>query len=49
LFSTPLNALTFDDSTVTSGDTYYYVVTAVDNDGVESLYSNQATANVPAS
>jgi len=49
LFSTPLNALTFDDSTVTSGDTYFYVVTAVDNNGVESLYSNQATADVPAS
>ena len=49
LFSTPLNALTYVDSTVTSGDTYYYVVTAVDDNGVESLYSNQATANVPAS
>jgi len=49
LFSTPLNALTYNDATVTSGDTYYYVVTAVDSNGVESLYSNQATANVPAS
>ena len=49
LYSTPLNALTFDDSTVTNGDTYYYVVTAVDASGVESTYSNQATAIVPAS
>jgi len=49
LFSSPLNALSFDDSTVTNGNTYYYVVTAVDDNGVESLYSNQATANVPAS
>ena len=49
LFSTPLNALAFDDSAVTSGDTYYYVVTAIDANGVESLYSNQATASIPAS
>ncbi len=49
LFSTPLDAFSFDDSTVTNGDTYYYVVTAVDSSGVESTYSNQATANVPAS
>jgi Abnormal spindle-like microcephaly-assoc'd, ASPM-SPD-2-Hydin len=49
VFSTPLDALVFDDSSVTNGDTYYYVVTAVDGSGVESLYSNQATANVPVS
>jgi hypothetical protein len=39
--------LTFSDDTVTSGDTYYYVVTAVDSIGDESPYSNQATAAVP--
>ena len=49
LFSSPLNALTFQDSTVTDGDTYYYVVTSVDANGVESTYSNQVTANIPAS
>ncbi|MGC0779244.1 MAG: choice-of-anchor D domain-containing protein [Candidatus Acidiferrum sp.] len=49
LFSTPLDAFSFDDSSVTNGNTYYYVVTAVDDNGLESLYSNQATANVPAS
>jgi hypothetical protein len=49
LFSTPLNALTYSDSTVKDSDTYYYVVTSVDSDGVESNYSNQATASVPAS
>lgn len=49
LFSSPLSALSFDDPSVTNGDTYYYVVTAVDDSGVESLYSNQVTANVPAS
>jgi Abnormal spindle-like microcephaly-assoc'd, ASPM-SPD-2-Hydin len=49
LFSTPLNSLTYSDSTVTDSSTYYYVVTSVDSDGVESTYSNQATADVPAS
>ncbi len=49
LFSTPLNELSFSDSNVSDGDTYYYVVTAVDASGVESTYSNQVTANIPAS
>ncbi len=49
LFSTPLNALAYSDSTVTDSSTYYYVVTSVDSNGVESTYSNQATASVPAS
>jgi hypothetical protein len=49
LFSSPLDTLSYDDSTVTNGDTYYYVITGVDDHGVESPYSNQATANVPAS
>jgi len=47
LFNTPLNAVTFDDVNVTNGNVYYYVVTAVDANGVESLYSNESTANVP--
>jgi fibronectin type 3 domain-containing protein len=38
---------TFTDSSVLSGQTYYYVVTAVDSNNVESLYSNQATAVIP--
>jgi hypothetical protein len=37
----------YTDSTVQSGQTYYYVVTAVDGSGNESAYSNQATAVVP--
>jgi hypothetical protein len=37
----------YTDSTVQSGQTYYYVVTAVDGSGNESVYSNQATAVVP--
>jgi len=35
------------DSTVASGQTYYYVATAVASGNVESSYSNQVTANVP--
>jgi len=40
-------ATTFTDSTVNSGVTYYYVVTAVDSSGDESAYSNQSTAVIP--
>jgi fibronectin type 3 domain-containing protein len=51
--STPLNGTTvlptaaFNDSSVQSGSTYYYVVTAVSTPGVESGYSNQVQATVP--
>lgn len=38
---------TYTDSTVQSGQTYYYVATAVDTSGNESAYSNQAQAVVP--
>jgi fibronectin type 3 domain-containing protein len=37
------------DATVQSGQGYYYVVTAVDNNNNESAYSNQAFAQVPDS
>lgn len=40
-------SMNFSDSTVESGQTYYYVTTAVDSAGVESSYSNQAQAVVP--
>jgi hypothetical protein len=35
------------DNSVVSGQTYYYVATAVDSLGNESSYSNQATAVIP--
>jgi Abnormal spindle-like microcephaly-assoc'd, ASPM-SPD-2-Hydin len=37
----------YTDSTVTSGTTYYYVVTAAAPSGSESAYSNQISAKVP--
>jgi hypothetical protein len=37
----------YTDSTVLSGQTYYYVATAVDAKSNESGYSNQATAVIP--
>jgi fibronectin type 3 domain-containing protein len=45
--SSPDSATTYTDSTVTSGLTYYYVVTAVNSDAQESGYSNQAQAVIP--
>jgi hypothetical protein len=47
LSSTPQPGTTYADSTVQSGTTYFYVVTSVDDNGVESAYSNEATAAVP--
>ncbi len=47
LNSSPQAGTTYVDSTVQSGTTYYYVVTAVSSSGAESSYSNQATAVVP--
>lgn len=47
LNATPQTALTYTDGTVSSGVTYFYVVTDVASDGTESGFSNQATAVVP--
>ena len=47
LTSTLQPTTTFVDNTVVPGTTYYYVATAVDQDSVESVYSNQITAVVP--
>jgi fibronectin type 3 domain-containing protein len=47
LNSTPINGTTFVDGNVTAGATYYYVVTAVASDGVQSAASNETQATVP--
>ncbi|HMD18447.1 MAG TPA: choice-of-anchor D domain-containing protein [Terriglobales bacterium] len=39
--------VTYTDSAVVSGQTYYYVATAVNSESVESGYSNQAQAAIP--
>jgi hypothetical protein len=45
--SSLVTALAFADTTVQSGTTYYYVTTAVDASGNESVYSNQVSAPIP--
>ena len=39
--------LAYNDGTVVSSTTYYYVTTSVDSTGIESVYSNQAVASIP--
>ncbi len=45
--ATALANTSYVDGNVTSGQTYYYVVTAVDSSGLESAYSNQVQAVIP--
>lgn len=47
LTSSLVPVLVFTDSTVQSGQTYFYVVTSVDSQGIESIFSNEANAVVP--
>ncbi len=42
-----ISSSTYSDWTVESGHTYFYVTTAVDPQGVESSFSEQAVATVP--
>ncbi len=42
-----LGSTTYTDATVVSGNTYFYVVTAQDVNGVESQFSNEAEAVIP--
>ena len=43
----PLPALSYTDTSVANGQTYYYVTTAVDTQNLESDYSNSAQAVIP--
>ncbi len=42
-----VGAVSYSDSSVQSGQIYYYVATAVDGSGNESVYSNEVAANIP--
>jgi hypothetical protein len=45
--SSLVGGVSYTDSNVQSGQTYYYVATSVDANGVESVYSNEVPAIVP--
>jgi hypothetical protein len=42
-----LAGVSYSDGSVQSGQTYYYVATAVDGSGNESVYSNEVSAIIP--
>ena len=44
---TPLTGLSFVDSNVLAGHTYWYVVTSIDSNNIESAFSTPAMAAVP--
>jgi fibronectin type 3 domain-containing protein len=45
--ASPVGGVSYADSSVLSGQTYYYVATSVDASGSESVYSNEVSAIVP--
>ena len=47
LNSSPVQGVTYTDTTVQSGQTYFYVTVAVDSSGNQSVYSNQVQAVIP--
>ena len=47
LLTTNLKATTYTDPTVQSGATYYYVTSAVDAAGTESIFSNEFQSLIP--
>jgi hypothetical protein len=48
VLATNITATSYTDSTVQSGTTYYYVTTALNAAGVESIVSNQLPADIPS-
>jgi fibronectin type 3 domain-containing protein len=48
LNSGPVSTTSFTDSTVTKGQTYFYVVTAVDSALVQSGFSNEVFVTIPS-
>jgi len=47
LNATLVTLTSYTDSTVQSSQTYFYVVTAVDANNVESVFSNMVSATIP--
>jgi len=47
LNSTPISGTSFSDCTIALGQTYYYVIRAVDGSGNQSVNSNETTVSVP--
>jgi hypothetical protein len=47
LTSSPQPGTSYDDITVQSGLTYFYVATSISSEAAESSYSNQTTAAIP--
>ena len=49
LNTSPISGLSYTDTTVANGTTYYYVVRSVSSTGIESVNSNEVSAVIPAS
>jgi TolB protein len=47
LNSSLVASLTYTDTAVQNGTTYFYVTTAVDSSGNESVDSNQVSVTIP--
>ena len=44
----PVDDTTYTDRLVVADGTYYYVVTSLSDNGMESVYSNEASATIPS-